>query len=328
MGDPYVEILDKRTLFAAAPPTLIGLSFTVNITKGSAPFASSGYYTVNIHSTGRSYDLEGGPGVADSSGTGIYTAGKSGAAELVGDDVLLGRVIVDFNFITPTSGDVVLKGDGSSQSGVFQLTGPNFASLSSGVLTVTGTSDGDAISGALVGGKLIVTRNNITQKFVASSVNRIVVSAGAGNDVVDFSSVATPIYVDAGDGNDLVYGGTANDTLTGGAGKNTLNGGDGDDRLNGSGAPDLLFGDAGDDRLYGNGGNDTLDGGGGVDRLFGGDGNDSLLGGSSNDKLYGEAGNDTLNGQGQSDLCDGGDGTDTAIRDSLDTDVSIETLVT
>jgi Ca2+-binding RTX toxin-like protein len=203
----------------------------------------------------------------------------------------------------------------------------SFGSMAKGVLTINGTADADTIGVIERSGNLQVRRNGSLETFAASSVSQLNISAGAGNDVIDFSGIIINTYVDAGDGNDLVTGGSGNDTITGGAGKNTVYGGDGNDRLNGSGSPDHLYGQAGDDRLYGNGGNDYMDGGGGVDRLFGGDGNDTLLGGSSNDKLYGEAGDDQLYGQGQADLLDGGDGMDAAQSDDLDTLVSIEQAI-
>ncbi|MDG9886611.1 type I secretion C-terminal target domain-containing protein, partial [Pseudomonas sp. GD04058] len=64
---------------------------------------------------------------------------------------------------------------------------------------------------------------------------------------------------------------------------------------------DKLFGGDGNDILFGQGGNDTLDGGKGNDILLGGTGNDTLLGGEGNDLLFGGKGNDTLTGGSGSD---------------------------
>jgi ELWxxDGT repeat protein len=203
----------------------------------------------------------------------------------------------------------------------------DFASVSSGVLSVRGTILDDKITLALNGPSIEVTRDGISRSVTAASVTSIVIAAGDGNDTVSIGSGILGAYIDGGTGNDLLSGGDGKDTLSGGAGKNTLLGNGGDDRLNGSSGRDSLVGGAGNDRLYGNAGDDTLDGGAGVDRLFGGDGNDLLFGGGSDDKLYGEAGNDTLNGQGQADLNDGGSGTDTAVKDVLDVDTSIEKLI-
>ena len=69
------------------------------------------------------------------------------------------------------------------------------------------------------------------------SADRLIVTAGAGDDVVQAS------------------------TLTGGAIQLTANGGDGDDILIGSPGNDTLLGGAGDDILIGSSGQDVLDGG-------------------------------------------------------------------
>ncbi len=203
-----------------------------------------------------------------------------------------------------------------------------FAHLANNVLTISGTSGNDVTGVTKSGSTLRVRRNGVLETFDATQVKSMFIYGVDGNDVIDFSGVNIPTYVDAGTGNDLVTGGGGSDTITGGAGKDSLYGGDGNDLLNGSGTADHLYGQGGDDRLYGGDANDYLDGGGGVDRLFGGAGNDTLLGGSSNDKLYGEAGNDSLDGQGQSDLLDGGDGTDIAKKDILDSRTSIESVIT
>ncbi|MFV2949856.1 immunoglobulin-like domain-containing protein, partial [Pseudomonas japonica] len=73
---------------------------------------------------------------------------------------------------------------------------------------------------------------------------------------------------------------------------------------------DVLNGGNGNDILFGQGGNDILDGGAGNDILLGGSGNDTLLGGDGNDLLFGGKGNDTMTG---------GNGADTFIWKAGDT---------
>jgi Ca2+-binding RTX toxin-like protein len=82
-------------------------------------------------------------------------------------------------------------------------------------------------------------RINITH--AEDALDRLVISAGAGDDVIDASGV------------------------TGGAIGLTLDGGDGNDVLIGSEGDDILRGGPGDDVLIGGGGNDILDGGDGDD---------------------------------------------------------------
>lgn len=207
----------------------------------------------------------------------------------------------------------------------------SFASLSNGTLTVEGTSSNDVFSVTVSGSQLTVTRNGVGKSFTAASVNAIHVFAGEGNDVIELSSSPKPVYVDAGMGDDRVYGSPLADTLTGGGGNDRLLGNAGDDRLNGSGGKDSLFGGDGNDRLFGNdgpdrlfgeSGNDTLDGAGAIDRLWGGTGNDLLYGGSGNDLLFGEGGRDSLYGQTGNDWLEGN-----ADIDYLDAGPDNDTLI-
>ncbi|NHZ92962.1 type I secretion C-terminal target domain-containing protein [Massilia sp. CCM 8733] len=136
--------------------------------------------------------------------------------------------------------------------------------------------------------------------------------------------------IEAGSGNDKLYGGVLDDTIDGGAGNDqvwandgndVVHGGDGNDDLSGSSGNDLLGGGAGDDYLHGQDGNDTLNGGGGDDMLDGHIGDDVVNGGDGNDQLYGSGGgNDVFNGGNGNDrigayggqvVADGGAGDDT-----------------
>ncbi|WP_310475794.1 M10 family metallopeptidase C-terminal domain-containing protein [Sandarakinorhabdus sp.] len=135
--------------------------------------------------------------------------------------------------------------------------------------------------------------------------------------------------LDAGAGDDTLYGTDGDDRLIGG---------DGDDQFYLSQGSDILDGGAGNDQvtlsfasatnftlgtdvtvltdngskrlisiervtLFGGFAADTLTGGNGDDEISGGGGNDILMGGGGNDRLYGN----------DSDTLDGGGGTDTAV---------------
>jgi uncharacterized protein YkwD len=113
-----------------------------------------------------------------------------------------------------------------------------------GVLTVTGTSNSDT---------LIVSKTNGTitaqgQSFSAASVNRVIITALAGNDVIR-NNTGKPTVIFGGTGDDTIHGGWAADRIFGGQGTDTLNG------------------YAGPDVLYGGGGTDALNGGGGLNTL-------------------------------------------------------------
>jgi Ca2+-binding RTX toxin-like protein len=112
---------------------------------------------------------------------------------------------------------------------------------------------------------------------------QIAIYAGAGNDVISHGVLATPMPSLAVPMK--VIGGLGENKISGGPGQDDLIGGPDDDTLSGGDAADELFGHSGDD---------TLDGGPGLD-----------------DELYGGPGNDTLNGgSGNRDLLDGGFGAD------------------
>ncbi len=210
-------------------------------------------------------------------------------------------------------------------------TPPAFATLTSGKLSILGTSGNDTISITLSSGTYTVTRGGSDPQtaltFTASNVTSIEVDCGDGDDTFTAGAGVGPVYVNGGLGNDTITGGDFNDTLTGAAGRDLIHGGGGDDRINGGTGNDVLYGDDGNDRIYGDDGGDAIYGGLGVDHLWGGDGNDWLDGGSSNDKLYGEAGNDTLYGQKGNDLLDGGDGIDWADFRTGDFKSAVEDLL-
>jgi Ca2+-binding RTX toxin-like protein len=156
------------------------------------------------------------------------------------------------------------------------------ASLAKGVLKVSGSSGDDVIRIAKSSTSIQVSINGAAQTFKASTVNKLRILAGAGND-----SVAIGPSIPS-----RISGGPGNDNLTGSKAADSIDGGDGDDVINGRG------------------GNDTLVGGAGNDNLIGLTGNDSILGGDGRDNLSGGAGNDLLNGEAEADTVSGGAGTD------------------
>ena len=68
-------------------------------------------------------------------------------------------------------------------------------------------------------------------------------------DLLDFSNKKITYYVNAGQGNDSVYGGSGNDFLVGGAGNDVLMGNAGNDSFIGGAGNDTLVGSAGNDRV-------------------------------------------------------------------------------
>jgi Animal haem peroxidase/RTX calcium-binding nonapeptide repeat (4 copies) len=130
-----------------------------------------------------------------------------------------------------------------------------------------------------------------------------------GDDHIVMGGTAQKDKMEAGGGNDTLWGDNGNDVLEGGAGDDSIIGGagndiltdrEGDDFLKGGDGKDALFGGPGEDLLVGGDGNDLISGGADEDEVFGGLGNDVILGGAGNDELRGNEGNDVLTG-GQGD---------------------------
>lgn len=136
------------------------------------------------------------------------------------------------------------------------------ADASKQVLYVGGTSSANNITVVpLEGGQVKVTIDSDEQTLAipaGTTLSRIVVYGGPGNDVINTSAMSQDAVIYGGDGADTITSGDGNDILLGGPGSgyNT----DGNDILRGGAGRDLLI--AGD-------GSDTLDGGAGDDLLVG-----------------------------------------------------------
>jgi len=174
------------------------------------------------------------------------------------------------------------------------------ASLANGVLTIDGTDGRDVIIVRQVGSQLRVRGESIdvngaaVRTVAVGDVTRIAISAAAGDDVVNLTGVRVAATVDAGNGDDRVFGGASDDSILGGAGNDRLfgfrgndeiAGGAGDDRINGGQGNDHLLGEDGDDRVSGQDGDDNCDGGAGDDRVTGGRGLDHNNGGGGDDRV-------------------------------------------
>ncbi len=184
-----------------------------------------------------------------------------------------------------------------------------------------GSTMGGLIPAVVVSGK----RNGVTIEAAHIwNVDSLTIDTGAGNDVINASTISRSVVLNGGAGNDTLTGGTGNDTLSGGAGKDSLNGGTGTDsvvettadavmtltnaQLTGNGTDKL----ASIERavLTGTSGNNTLDASGFTL------GNVSLLGGNGNDTLVGGAFTGAADDDGLNDSLDGGAGNDVARQSS------------
>jgi Ca2+-binding RTX toxin-like protein len=176
--------------------------------------------------------------------------------------------------------------------------------LEDGVLTVTGTAAADTIELQLRADdeQVRVELNGVETLHPLADVDKIVVDALAGDDLVEYSGsdggFNIPGLLAGRDGRDTLQGGPANDSIFGGAQNDSLEGKGGDDRLAGGKGHDVLQGGNGNDSLDGGVGNDDLWGNRGNDNLAGGIGEDDLFGGAGADSLFGNAGNDDFENRG------------------------------
>ena len=192
-----------------------------------------------------------------------------------------------------------------------------------GVLTITGDSANDTISvgfrntatldGTTDTSIIDVSANTDGYSFDASTIGRVSIDGGAGNDTIIVEIDRRAVInggdgldsINSGTGSDQIFGGAGDDTILGNGGRDVIFGGEGNDNISGGTGPDVLIGDAG---------NDTVVGGLGDDRVFGDDvlggavegdavGNDTISGGEGRDTLYGGLGADVISGgPGSQDL--------------------------
>jgi len=200
------------------------------------------------------------------------------------------------------------------------------ATLTSGLLTVTGTAKNDRIALTTKGTDLTVQVGKTKTTFKTADVKSLVVKALGGNDLIDLAKSPVGATVDAGDGNDVVLGTALADVVTAGKGNDYVFAGAGNDSLVGGDGNDVLLAAAGNDTVTGGAGNDLISGGAGNDSLHGDAGNDLLLGDAGDDQLFGDAGNDRIFGGAGNDKVDGGDGTDIAGKQGTDTFTKVEKI--
>jgi Ca2+-binding RTX toxin-like protein len=159
------------------------------------------------------------------------------------------------------------------------------SSLSSGVLTIDGTSGVDTV-------------------YVSQAVGQVLVYDGKNSNFYDVSKVKK-VRIDTGAGDDTIYVGLVDNIPT------TIKGGSGNDDINAGDENDLIDGGDGSDDIDGLGGNDYIAGGGGANDISGGKGNDTLIGGDTTDQLFGGEGNDLLDGGLGADAIYGNEDIDT-----------------
>ncbi len=237
----------------------------------------------------------------------------------VNDDLLDGATMNDLIVSVRDASDIAFHDVPDQFVTVTNLDNDGNAFVDDDELFVRGTDEDDTVTIVDDGTVLDLTINGETQQFNTADFSRVRLLTFRGDDSVDASGTAVPVFARLFGGNDSFIGGSAKDQVQGGGGRDTLLGNDGDDLLSSGSGSDLIEGHAGNDRLragngtdsvFGGAGVDTLSGGGGRDMMDGGLDNDSITGGSGVDSLTGGEGDDTLLGGPGGDMLDGGVGND------------------
>ena len=142
--------------------------------------------------------------------TGLKTTAKAANLSFDGSTVSIAATAVNKGEVTITEGYAVVFEKGSYANGA----------------SLTGGAGVDSI-----------TQNG----------NNLLISTGAGDDVITLAKNTSNNTIVGGTGNDSVYGGNDNDKLQGDAGNDTLNGGLGNDTLIGGAGADVFIYEGGND---------------------------------------------------------------------------------
>lgn len=300
-----------------------GLTTVVTTLRGAPP-TTDGIAAMAVHpDTGALF------GVALNDSDVVHPAFLVTINTTTGEVTTIGALPNDFDAITFDTLPVVV-GYPNLGPGSAAVVGDPFHP-GSNVLLVRGTAGNDNIVVDLFDAVSIsVVMNTVTTYFTASTFERIVVIAEAGDDVVAVQAGVTmpaELFGDEGNdqlssgkGDDILHGGDGDDGLSGGAGNDVLLGDNGNDSLHGGAADDSVSGGDGHDQIWGDAGHDTLYGEAGNDSLSGGTGDDLAFGGSGEDELSGDTGDDVLLGEEGNDYALGGAGQDILIG-GLDSDI-------
>ena len=145
------------------------------------------------------------------------------------------------------------------------------AEVDSNVLTVTGTGSDAITISCDAGGDVAVADATVDPATKCNTITAINVTGGDGANVITLTGVTDAAYsalikttINAGAGNDQIFGSERVDEMHGGAGNDQIIGDD-----NPVGTRDLFEGEAGDDLLIWRGGedDDTMNGGDGADSI-------------------------------------------------------------
>ncbi|MBU1345374.1 MAG: DUF4214 domain-containing protein [Alphaproteobacteria bacterium] len=282
------------SIFAGAGDDVIRAGSGTRFARGDA--GDDQIYGSEVSNT-----LEGGTGqdvIYGYDGADTLT-GDAGSDQLFGgdgDDFLYGETSTGIGVILPLTAyaDDLIDGGAGTDTLVC-----NNNPMSDYVLTRT--DDGHTLRH--IPSNTVDTLRGIEKILFQNTWINLVSSLFTSNgDTVSFDNVQITQYSPGGQfnaqgGNDVVrLPTTSAGYAVHGFNGATFDAGDGDDVVWGGLLADNILGSAGNDQLYGQGGNDRLTGGTGADRLEGGSGDDVVDGGEGDDYIYDADGNDVLIG--------------------------------
>ncbi len=188
-------------------------------------------------------------------------------------------MVIDFDNLEPVvdnvnANDIVVNGNGNANQITYADNDANPANNSNGLVSIDGfevlqfNSKNNLIINAGAGDDTVVV-NNPDRPDSANDLDTVTVNGGDGNDVIRFEALpdetTTPFTgaaADGGAGNDVIDGSSitvpTSLNLIGGAGNDTLTGGPAVDGLVGDAGDDTIIDSPGDDVINAGAGNDTL----------------------------------------------------------------------
>ncbi len=145
VGTTAALLLAVNSADAQAPSSLAGDGFVAEITGGTSPFASYGYYILISANTGNAYQVIGVHNVLNSSGTATYTPTGPSTATLRMNASVVGFGTVSTTFATLNPGTSLLTLDsypGASQTANFKFASSDAPSSIAGNTVVCTVYDG------------------------------------------------------------------------------------------------------------------------------------------------------------------------------------------
>ena len=325
IGNNGIDLIDGGAGSDRIETTASGVKITVSGLSGVETILSTqGNATLAGTSAGDLIDLAG------TAVTGVVLIDGTGGADTIfgssGADTITGGV----------GNDLLFGGEGAD---VFRYSGTG-----GGFDRLEGGGGADMVLALAAGTTIGLSAVSGIETFSAGGFANVRVLASTGADLLDFSG-ATLLgisAIDAGSGNDTVFGSEGADTIVAGAGNDLLQGGGGDDvfLLAGSVGTDLFDGGLGHDTIRATAANvvltvtganllsiEALDGAGfagvklvgtsaaevlyfsgigvtGIERIAGGGGADTITGSAGDDVLDGGAAADRLSGGAGADVFD------------------------